>query len=73
MFNDYHIYIDDEENILEIIKNPSKKVVKKVQGKYGVSIGQDINGHTVGISIPDFDVLFGIKKKDIESFLMYFP
>lgn len=73
MRNSYELYIDYEDNALEIIKVPSKNIVKQIEGKYGIIIGQDINGHTVQISIPDFDVLFGIKKRDIETFLMYSP
>lgn len=73
MLNSYGIYIDYEENTLEITKIPSKMPVKDIEGKYGVVLGQDINGHTVQITIPDFDVLFGVDKKDIETFLMYSP
>ena len=73
MRNNYELYIDYEENTLEIVKVPSKQPVKHIEVKYGIIISQDINGHTVQISIPDFDVLFGVKRKDIETFLMYSP
>lgn len=66
----YNIYLDYEEDVLEIIKVPSKAPVKNIEGKYGIVIGQDINGNTVRIAIPEPDILFGVPIEHIESFLI---
>ena len=66
----YSIFFDYEDDILEIIKVPSKTPVKNIEGKYGIVIGQDINGNTVKIAIPEPDILFGIPIEHIESFLI---
>lgn len=66
----YNIFLDYEDDILEIIKVPSKTPVKNIEGKYGIIIGQDINGNTVQISIPEPDIIFGIPIEHIESFLI---
>lgn len=66
----YNIFLDYEDDILEIIKVPSKTPVKSIEGKYGIIIGQDINGNTVQISIPEPDIIFGIPIEHIESFLI---
>lgn len=66
----YSIFFDYEDDILEIIKVPSKTPVKNIEGKYGIIIGQDINGNTVQISIPEPDIVFGIPIEHIESFLI---
>ena len=66
----YSIFFDYEEDILEIIKVPSKTPVKNIEGKYGIVIGQDINGNTVRIAIPEPDILFGVPIEHIESFLI---
>ena len=66
----YSIFFDYEDDILEIIKVPSKTPVKNIEGKYGIVIGQDINGNTVQISIPEPDILFGVPIEHIESFLI---
>lgn len=69
----YNIFMDYEDDVLEIIKVPSRTPVKEVEGKYGIIIGQDINGNTVKIGIPEPDVLFGVPSEYIESFLMSNP
>lgn len=66
----YNIYLDYEEDVLEIIKVPSKAPVKNIEGKYGIMIGQDINGNVVKLSIPEPDILFGVPIEHIESFLI---
>lgn len=66
----YSIFFDYEDDILEIIKVPSKTPVKNIEGKYGIVIGQDINGNTVRIAIPEPDILFGVPIEHIESFLI---
>lgn len=66
----YSIFFDYEDDMLEIIKVPSKTPVKNIEGKYGIIIGQDINGNTVQISIPEPDIIFGIPIEHIESFLI---
>ena len=47
-----------------------KTPVKNIEGKYGIIIGQDINGNTVRIAIPEPDILFGVPIEHIESFLI---
>lgn len=66
----YNIYLDYEEDALEIIKVPSRAPVKEIEGKYGIVIGQDINGNTVKITIPEPDIVFGCPIEYIESFLI---
>ena len=66
----YSIFFDYEDDILEIIKVPSKTPVKNIEGKYGIVIGQDINGNTVRIAIPEPGILFGVPIEHIESFLI---
>lgn len=70
MLNDYNMYIDYEEDTLEIVKTPSKKPVQIVYGKYGVEFHKDINGHVVKIVIPEPEILFGVPIEDIETFLI---
>lgn len=70
MKNTYNIFIDYEEDTLNIIKSPSKTPVKTFYGKYGIEFGQDINGNVVEIIIPEPDILFGIDIECIESFLV---
>lgn len=66
----YNIFIDYEEDTLNIIKVPSKNPVSIIEGKYGIELGQDINGNTVSIVIPEPDILFGVESEYIESFLI---
>ena len=66
----YSIFFDYEDDMLEIIKVPSKTPVKNIEGKYGIIVGQDINGNTVQISIPEPEIIFGIPIEHIESFLI---
>lgn len=66
----YSIFFDYEDDMLEIIKVPSKTPVKNIEGKYGIIIGQDINGNTVQILIPEPEIIFGIPIEHIESFLI---
>ena len=66
----YSIFFDYEDDMLEIIKVPSKTPVKNIEGKYGIIIGQDINGNTVQILIPEPEIIFGIPVEHIESFLI---
>ena len=66
----YNIFIDYEEDTLNIIKVPSKNPVSIIEGKYGIELGQDINGNTVSIVIPEPDILFGVSIECIESFLI---
>ena len=66
----YNIYMDYEDDTLEIIKVPSKAPVKEIMGKYGIIIGFDINGNAVRIAIPEPDILFGVPIEYIESFLI---
>lgn len=66
----YSIFFDYEADMLEIIKVPSKTPVKNIEGKYGIIVGQDINGNTVQISIPEPEIIFGIPIEHIESFLI---
>ena len=66
----YNIFLDYEEDILEIIKVPSKTPVKKIEGKYGITLEQDINGNTVRISIPEPEIIFGVPIEYIETFLI---
>ena len=71
MKNNYEIYIDYKEDILEIVKTPARQPVQHIEGKYGIIFWQDINGNTVKISIPEPDILFGVDYNNIETFLMY--
>ena len=66
----YSIFFDYEADMLEIIKVPSKTPIKNIEGKYGIIVGQDINGNTVQISIPEPEIIFGIPIEHIESFLI---
>ena len=66
----YNIFIDYEEDTLNIIKVPSKNPVSIIEGKYGIELGQDINGNTVSIVIPEPDILFGVDIDILESFLI---
>ena len=65
----YSIFIDYEDDTLEIIKIPSKMPTEFIDGKYGIQFGVDINGNTVRISIPEPEILFGVDIEYIESFL----
>lgn len=65
----YEIFIDYEDEVLNIVKIPSKQPVRQIDCKYGIILYKDINNNTVQISIPDFDVLFGCSIEDIESFI----
>lgn len=71
MKNNYEIFIDYEEDVLEIVKTPARQPVQQIEGKYGIIFWQDINGNTVKISIPEPDILFGVGYNNIETFLMY--
>ncbi len=66
----YNIFIDYEDDTLEIVKIPSKPPVQEIEGKYGIIFYQDIHDNTVRISIPEPEILFGISIEDIQSFLM---
>lgn len=66
----YNIFMDYEDDVLEIVKVPSKAPVKDTEGKYGIVISQDISGNTVKISIPEPEILFGVPIECIESFLI---
>lgn len=70
MKNSYNIFIDYEEDTLNLIKTPSKSPVKTIEGKYGIELQQDVNGNTVGIIIPEPEIVFGVRIEDIESFLV---
>ena len=47
MKNNFNIFLDTEEDTLNIIKTPSKNPVNTIEGKYGIELKQDINGNTV--------------------------
>ncbi len=66
----YSIFLDYEDDTLEIIKSPSKQPIQNIEGKYGIVFKQDINGNTVCISIPEPEILFGVPIEYVESFLM---
>lgn len=66
----FNIFLDYEDDTLNIIKTPSKTPVKTLSGKYGIELKQDIDGKTVEIIIPEPDILFGVNIEDIESFLI---
>lgn len=66
----YEIFIDYEDDALEIVKTPSRQPVKIIEGKYGIILHQDINGMTVKITIPEPEVLFGVSIDHIQSFLI---
>lgn len=70
MNNNYNIFLDYEEDSLNIVKVPSKNPVQTIEGKYGIEIKKDINGNTVAIVIPEVDILFGVPIEYIESFLI---
>lgn len=70
MKNIYNIFLDYEEDTLNIIKTPSKTPVKTIEGKYGIEFHQDIDGGTVKIVIPEPEIVFGVDIEDIESFLL---
>ena len=70
MQNNFNIFLDTEEDTLNIIKTPSKNPVTTIEGKYGIEFKLDINGNTVEIIIPEPDILFGVNIKNIESFLV---
>lgn len=66
----YNIFLDYEDDTLEIIKVPSKAPVKDIEGKYGIILSQDINGNTVKIVIPEPEIIFGVPIEYIETFLI---
>lgn len=66
----YNIFLDYEDDVLEIIKVPSKTPVKNIEGKYGIIFSQDINGNTVKIMIPEPEIIFGVPIEYIETFLI---
>ena len=66
----YNIFLDYEDDVLEIVKYPSKTPVKDIEGKYGIVFGQDIAGNTVKISIPEPEIIFGVPIEYIETFLI---
>ena len=70
MKNTYTIFLDYEEDTLNLIKTPSKNPVKTIVGKYGIQFNQDVNGNTVEIVIPEPDIVSGVSLEDIESFLI---
>lgn len=70
MKNNYDIFINYEDDTFEIVKTPSKNPVQIINGKYGIELHKDINGHVVKIVIPEPDILFGVSIEEIESFLI---
>ena len=70
MQNRYTIFLDYEDDTLNIIKTPSKNPVTTTEGKYGIQFKKDINGNTVEIIIPEPEILMGVNIEDIESFLI---
>lgn len=66
----YNIFLDYEDDVLEIIKVPSKTPVKDIEGKYGIIFSQDINDNTVKIMIPEPEIIFGVPIEYIETFLI---
>ncbi len=70
MKNNFNIFLDTEEDTLNIIKTPSKNPVNTIEGKYGIEFKTDINGNTVEIVIPEPEILFGVDIQYIESFLV---
>ena len=70
MQNRYAIFLDYEDDTLNIIKTPSKNPVTTAEGKYGIQFKKDINGNTVEIIIPEPEILMGVNIEDIESFLI---
>ena len=66
----YEIFIDYEDDTLEIIKTPSKTPIQRIEGKYGIVFCQDINDNTVKIIIPEPEILFGIPIEYLQSFLI---
>lgn len=70
MQNKYTIFLDYEDDTLNIIKTPSKNPVKTIEGKYGIQFKKDVNGNTVEIIIPEPEILMGVDIEDIESFLI---
>lgn len=71
MYNKYEIIYNNEDDTLEIFKTPSRNPVKINTVKYGIEFHTDINGNTVKIVIPEVSILFGVKSKDIQSFLIF--
>lgn len=71
MKNKYEVYYNEEDDTIEFVKTPSRKPVQVEDGKYGVEFHKDITGNTVKIVIPECSILFGVKQKDVESFLLY--
>ena len=43
----YNVFMDYEDDVLEIIKTPSKPPVDVVVGKYGIEFWCDINNNVV--------------------------
>lgn len=64
----YNIFMDYEDDVLEIIKVPSKPPVEVILGKYGIEFGLDINNNVVKISIPEPEILFGVDIDYISNF-----
>ena len=60
--------MDYEDDVLEIIKVPSKPPVEVILGKYGIEFGLDINNNVVKISIPEPEILFGVDIDYISNF-----
>ena len=69
----YEIFIDYEDDTLEIVKKPSRAPVQILEGKYGIELHKDVYNNTVRISMPEFEILFGCSIEDIESFVANHP
>lgn len=65
----YNVFMDYEDDVLEIIKTPSKPPVDVVVGKYGIEFWCDINNNVVKISIPEPEILFGVDIEYINNFI----
>ena len=71
MQNAHQLLYNEEDDMLEIIKNTSNQSVDFVEGKYGIQFHRDISDNIVRISIPEATILFGISTSDIISFVTY--
>lgn len=71
MQNAHQLLYNEEDDMLEIIKNTSNTSVDFIEGKYGIQFHRDISDNIVRISIPEATVLFGISPSDIISFTTY--
>lgn len=71
MQNAHQLLYNEEDDMLEIIKNTSNQSVDFIEGKYGIQFHRDISDNIVRISIPEATILFGISASDIISFVTY--